>query len=237
MNSEDRELLTDLTPEELAILEGLDDLLVDPAMYDVAPSDLEDRIMASIAATAVTATTTAAGSTATATATPPTANAAAGAVIDLVSRRNRKRGMAAAAPWLIAAAASIIAIGAVAVRPSGTRSADAQVALAPTDLAPGVEGSVRLRFEASGTRIDLDAPDLPTAPEGFFYQGWVKGDRGLVAVGTFHTARHVILWAGVSLEAYPLLTVTLEPEDGDQTSSGKVVLRAPVGEVSAGRGR
>lgn len=230
MNSEDRELLSDLTPEELAVIEGLEDLLADPSMYDEEAGGLEDRIMAAIASPAASAMPGPVEKSE--TTLPPT-----GAVIDLGQRRARKRGLASAAPWFVAAAATVIAIGAVAVRPTGTRSADAQVALAATDLAPGVDGTVVLRFGASGTRIDLDAPDLPTAPEGFFYQGWVKGDRGLVTVGTFHTAEDVILWAGVSLEEYPLLTVTLEPEDGDQTSSGKVVLRAPVGDVSAGRGR
>ena len=62
-----------------------------------------------------------------------------------------------------------------------------------------------------------------------------RRDKGLVSIGTFHTPDKVILWAGVSLVDYPTLTVTLEPEDGDQTSSGQVVLKAPVGDVAAGR--
>jgi hypothetical protein len=39
----------------------------------------------------------------------------------------------------------------------------------------------------------------------------------------------VTLWAGVDIEDFPVMTVTLEPNDGDPASSGDVVLR---GELS-----
>ena len=68
-------------------------------------------------------------------------------------------------------------------------------------------------------------------PAGFYYQAWVKGDKGLVPIGTFHTGEgEVTLWSGVPLSQYHTITVTLEEEGGDPASSGKRVL---VGELKA----
>lgn len=223
MNPDDRDLLADLSDEELALLEGIDDLLADDSLYAEPSNELEDSIMALVEAdmTGPVGTTE-----------PPVSHTSMAPVVDLAARR-RSRGRVLA-PWLLAAAAAVAAVTVVATRPGG-HSAEVEVALAATDLAPGASGTIGLSFEESGTRIDLDATGLGTAPPGFFYQGWVKGDRGLVSIGTFHTPDKVILWAGVDLADYPTLTVTLEPEDGDQTSSGQVVLKAPVGDVAANR--
>lgn len=222
MNADDRELLGDLSPDELALLEGIDELLADDSMYAEPPAQLEDSIMALVEADVSTTT-------------PDHDAADVGApapVVDIAGRRSRR--LHRAVPWVLAAAAALVAVTVVATG-SGGHSAEVEVALSATDLSPGAAGVVGLSFEESGTRIDLDATGLGTAPPGFFYQGWVKGDKGLVSIGTFHTPDKVILWAGVSLVDYPTLTVTLEPEDGDQTSSGQVVLKAPVGDVAAGR--
>ena len=73
---------------------------------------------------------------------------------------------------------------------------------------------------------------LPPAEPGTYYQGWVKGDEGLVTVGTFHLRGGddtIDLWSGVPLDRYPTLTVTLQEEGGGQESSGVVVLSGPVG--------
>jgi hypothetical protein len=82
--------------------------------------------------------------------------------------------------------------------------------------------------------ITLDVSGLAPAPKGSFYQAWVKGPRGAVAVGTFHVRdgesaeEPIELWSGVDLADYPTITVTLEPEDGDPASSGTVVLKGKV---------
>ena len=47
-------------------------------------------------------------------------------------------------------------------------------------------------------------------------------------IGTFNEGRNVTLWAGVSPKDYPSLTVTREPADGDQASSGEKVLLGTV---------
>ena len=45
---------------------------------------------------------------------------------------------------------------------------------------------------------------------------------------TFHTGEKVTLWSGVPTKDYPTLTVTEEDADGNQASSGRVVLSGAV---------
>jgi hypothetical protein len=71
---------------------------------------------------------------------------------------------------------------------------------------------------------------LERLADGQFYQAWLRSVDGnrLVAVGTFHTGNDVILWAGVKLQDFPTLTVTIEPDDGNPASSGNRVLAVPL---------
>jgi hypothetical protein len=46
----------------------------------------------------------------------------------------------------------------------------------------------------------------------------------LVPIGTFNQGDDVTLWAGVSPENFPTMTITEEAADGDQGSSGQRVL-------------
>ena len=126
-----------------------------------------------------------------------------------------------------AAAAAAVVAGLAFVR-SGTADAGTRVALAGTDLVPGVQGVARVTQHDSGVRIELNAAGLPRRDGRLFYQAWLKGDAGLVPIGTFHTGDHVVLWAGVAVRDFPTITVT-EEEVGDQESSGRRVL---VGSVS-----
>jgi hypothetical protein len=63
------------------------------------------------------------------------------------------------------------------------------------------------------------------------YEAWLRKDADVgVSAGTFHLRGgdgELELWAGVSIEDYPLVTVTLQDE-ADPVSSGQVVLRALV---------
>jgi hypothetical protein len=45
-----------------------------------------------------------------------------------------------------------------------------------------------------------------------------------VPIGTFNQPDDVTLWAGVPPSSYPTLTVTRQLADGNQASSGQVVL-------------
>ncbi|MEO3809552.1 anti-sigma factor [Sphaerisporangium sp. B11E5] len=109
--------------------------------------------------------------------------------------------------------------------PGGTKT----VALAGTDLAPRVSGQVLVRETPSGVEIILEVAGLPPAGRGRYYQGWVKGTAGTVTIGTFHlrdSREPVVLWAGVDVQGYPLMTITLQQEGKGPASSGKVVATA-----------
>src|SRR5262245_10422418 len=148
-------------------------------------------------------------------------------VVDLDAERRRRSRTRAVAPWAIAAVAAAAAVR-VAIRPWSGGAPEFTAALAGTELAPAAKGSADLTDTATGFRIELDLTGLPRTKSGFYYQGWLKGPRGLVTIGTFHTGGKVTLWSGVDPARYPTLSVTLEPEDGDPASSGKKVLVGPV---------
>lgn len=129
------------------------------------------------------------------------------------------------------AAMLAVAIG-LAVFTSRASPERFQAALAPTDLVPDASGEATLTKTSSGWRIELDAAGLPRLQNGRFYQAWLRNAAGvLVPIGTFNEGRDVTLWAGVSPKDFTTLTVTREPADGDQTSSGQRVL---VGTVDTG---
>jgi hypothetical protein len=90
-----------------------------------------------------------------------------------------------------------------------------------TDLAPDASGEVTLTKTVSGWKIELHATGLPRRAD----EAWMKDSNGqLVPIGTFNEGHDVVLWAGVSPTAFPTVTVTLELTDGNQASSGQVVL-------------
>jgi hypothetical protein len=125
------------------------------------------------------------------------------------------------------AAAVLLAIG-VAVGIQANQDDDGAqfaAALNGTDLASDASGDVTLTKTSSGWRIELHATGLPRRADGEFYEAWLKNEAGdLVPIGTFNDGRDVVLWAGVGPAAYPMLTVTREVADGNQASSGEVVL-------------
>jgi hypothetical protein len=104
----------------------------------------------------------------------------------------------------------------------------ASAALDGGDLAAGATGAVEVFEDDAGFRIVLRAPGLPEPPDGSFYQAWIKRGDGLVAIGTFSRGGEIVLWSGIPLVEGDLVTVTLEPDDGDPSSSGQRVLAGPV---------
>jgi hypothetical protein len=97
--------------------------------------------------------------------------------------------------------------------------------LSGTELAPDATGDVTLTKTPSGWDIRLHATGLPRREDGEFYQAWLKDDTGLlVPICSFNDGRAVTLWAGVPPSSFSTLTVTQEVADGDQASSGQVVL-------------
>jgi hypothetical protein len=140
--------------------------------------------------------------------------------------------------WTVvgAAAAVVLALvgavaGVVRFSPSDT-GGRTELAMVGTDLAPGARAEATRRPTPSGCAVTLRIEELDPAPTGSYYQAWVRGPRGTVPIGTFHLRdvqegddEPIALWSGVDPAAYPEITVTLEPEDGDPASSGRTVLR------------
>ena len=174
------------------------------AVWDEPPADLEDRIVAEI-----------------------TAEAAGSAAPVRVSNARPR--------WLIAVAAAVVAIAGIGVGVALSGDDDREpvgdvFALEATDLAADATGEGELTELRNGLRIILTVDDLPAAAEGQFYEAWMSSAAGPVSAGTFHMragAGEIELWAGVvPSERYQRLAITLEDEDGDATSSGRVVLVA-----------
>jgi hypothetical protein len=130
-----------------------------------------------------------------------------------------------------AAFAAVAAAIVVAIVASNTGSSPQrfQVALAGTVLAPDAHGDATLTRTDSGWNIEFYAEGLSRLDNGRFYQAWLRSDDGnLVPIGTFNEGEDVMLWAGVSPKDFPMLTVTREQADGDQSSSGEKVLAGTI---------
>lgn len=127
------------------------------------------------------------------------------------------------------AAGIVIVVGAFVVTRGGA-APDFESELAATELAPQAAGSVDITENAGGFRVTLDARGLPPLADGEYYQAWLKDANGtLVAIGSFSSSDDIVtLWSGVSPADFPTMTVTIEATDGEQASSGRVVLAGPV---------
>jgi len=192
-------------------LDSIRDVLADANSWEEPDAGLEARVVAAVQAEA----------------------APLAAPISLEAHRQRRRAatvFTARAPvWSMAAAFIVVGaiVAGIALGVGGGPKIDARFALSATALAPHGHANATVRSTNSGFEITLDVSGLPRAPAGSYYQAWVKGPDGLVPIGTFHTGNgKVVLWSGVDPAKYHALTVTLEPEDGNQASSGQRVLTA-----------
>ena len=191
----------DLTPAERAEIERVDGVLADRAVWAEPPLDLQERVVAAIAE-----------------------EAGAGRRL----RRIRYSLMAVAA-------AVVLAVG-VTVGLQATRDEPHPVqfaaSLTGSRLAPDAAANVTLTKTDSGWKVELRATGLPRRTGGEFYEAWLKSDAGLlVPIGTFNEGTEVTLWSGVRPSTFPTLTVTKEVADGNQASSGQVVLTGHANEA------
>lgn len=199
---------------ERAELDELRALLADPALWATPAPDLEDAVVAAIAAEA-------------AVPRPSRTDARP-------SRADTKRRWLRPGPFLAAAAAAaVIVVAALAIGGgSGTEQEQLAATLTPTELVPQAYGSATLTRTDAGWRIELDTSGLPPLEDGRFYQAWLRSESDvLVPLGTFDAGGEVVLWAGVSPRDFPTLSITEETADGDQSSSGRRVLVGPVTEA------
>lgn len=204
----------ELSPDDTALLAEFEALLADPTMWAEPAPELEDQVVAAITAEAAGSAT----------------------VTQLADRRVSRAGRWLTLAGAAAVGAAAAAIITVAVTRDSSTPADAIVAMAGTDLAPGLSGEAQLTAVSSGVKIELKVPGLPRRDGGEFYQVWLKSCDGtqLVPAGSFHELDDAVAWAGVSPDDFPLITVTKEvvapPKDAAQGSSGEVVVAGAVGE-------
>ena len=135
---------------------------------------------------------------------------------------------------LVAAAAAVVVAVGLTVGLQTTRDEPVQFAasLTGTRLAPDAAANVTLTQTNGGWKVELHATGLPRRANGEFYEAWLKSDAGLlVPIGTFNEGTDVTLWSGVRPSTFPTLTVTKEVADGDQASSGQVVLTGQANEA------
>ncbi len=197
--------------------------LGDPAIWAEPPAELETDVLMALRRARETPDATAAPGGG-----PP-------ADPDELARARERRAAGRGTRWVMAAAASVVVIGlllggGLLLRDDGPPPVVA--ALSATPLAPGASGQVSISSHPSGFEIRLDIDGLAPAPEGSYYQGWLKGPSGLVTVGTFHARQgsdDIVLWSGVDVDDYPELTVTLQRLGAGPESSGRVVLHAAIG--------
>jgi hypothetical protein len=186
-------------------------LLRDTSLWQEPSADLEDRVVAGIADERRV-------------------------VVPIGRARRAWPGRLTAAAIGAAAAAAVVLI---AVPRHDGQQADANVAIAGTKLAPGISGTAGITSETSGVRIEFSVKGLPRRDGGDFYEGWLKNCAGteLVPIGTYHELEDATGWAGVSIDDFPLLTVTREhvaaPKDAAQGSSGEVVVSGALGPCPA----
>lgn len=190
------------------VLEALRPSLADSAVWSEPPASLEASVVAAIAAER---------------------DRQGSGTVDLEAHRQRRLP----SRWLAVAAAAVVALavgaGVLLTRDDGGQPGGEQLAIAGTDLAPDASATVVVNDTGAGVAIRLDLQGLEPAPRGQYYQGWLRNAAGdLVGIGSFHMRDGdavVTLWAGVEVEDYPTLTVTLQTEGQGTDSSGEVVLR------------
>src|SRR5215212_270038 len=190
------DLTADLTPAERAEIERVSSVLGDAAVWAEPSPELQERVVSAIA------------------------DADAG------SGSDRRSWLRYAVPGIAAAAVLAVGIAVGVQQLNGDEEGPVfAAAMSGTELSPDASGDVTLTKTTSGWRIELHATGLPRRADGEFYQAWLKdADGNLVPIGTFNEGMDVVLWAGVPPTAFPIVTITQEVADGDQASSGLVVL-------------
>jgi hypothetical protein len=204
---------------ERAELDRVRSALNDAAVWAEPAPDLEDRIVAAITAAAREEAPVA-------PAAPAVPAAPAAPVVPLRPRWVRYAVSAVAA-------AAVVAVALAISLNRGGQPVQFAASLNGTRLAPSASGQVTLTKTTSGWRITLHAKGLPRRDGGEYYEAWLKNAQGqLVPIGTFNQGDDVTLWSGVSPANYPTLTVTRQVANGQQASSGQVVLAGPTHQKS-----
>lgn len=125
--------------------------------------------------------------------------------------------------WLAWVAAAAVA-AAVSVSIMSSTGPDWEVALAGEGPTPQATATVAGWATDAGTRMRIDAVDLPAAPDGYVYELWLSNGDVHLSAGSFRAASGIELWIGVSRRDFPRVWVTLEAVDADTSLNGETVL-------------
>lgn len=127
------------------------------------------------------------------------------------------------------AAITVVVIALMAFWPAGTK-----VDLIGTEMMPQASGVAELAATGAGWAIEVSLTDLPPAEPGTYYEGWVWSDDGKgVSIGTFHLRganKPVTLWAGVDVNDYPSIWISVQTEGAGNEVSDQIVMRGRLDE-------
>ncbi len=196
------------------------------------PAGLWERIEAAAGLgpePSVTATPAASsGADATATPAPPStagAPSAAGAPVDLVARRARRRRPWQA--WLAAAAVVVLVGGGILIAMRGGSSPGAEMANA--ELAPmadaGGSGSATLLRNDAGISLRVHIVGL-ARPDSGYYELWMTdtAKAKLMSLGPLRNDETYVVPADIDPMDMPMVTVSWEPADGNPGFSGTAMM-------------
>lgn len=155
-----------------------------------------------------------------------------GTVVDLGERRRRRTGWL---PLLAAACVGVLVGGGAtfaAMNDDGTPSTGTPTVIASAALDPlegsTATGSVDVVQGPTGPQVVVDVSGL-TKDENGFYEVWLldKDAKKLIALGVLDdTDKGVFTMPpGVSMNDFPIVDVSLEPDDGDPNHSHNSVVR------------
>ena len=148
-------------------------------------------------------------------------SAAPANVVDLASRRRRLPLLGA-----VAAAVVLVAVGFAVVLGSGSSTGDSVTTVALDALVDdATAGEAELIADGDGFTLRVDAAAVPA--DGEFLELWLI-DEGVTeprSLGRFTGAGEYEVPADIDPEAFPIVDISTEPDDGDDSHSGASVLR------------
>ncbi|MEM8906184.1 MAG: anti-sigma factor [Actinomycetota bacterium] len=142
-------------------------------------------------------------------------------VVDLASRRRRLPVLGA-----VAAAIVVVAIGFAVVLGNQGTDDDSITTVALYALVPdATPGQAELIADGDGFTLRVDAAAVPA--DGEFLELWLI-DEGVTeprSLGRFTGAGEYTVPGDVDPESVPIVDISTEPDDGDESHSGASVLR------------
>jgi len=135
--------------------------------------------------------------------------------------------------WLIATAAAVVGVLAGGVVMAGLLDAPStQDVVARADLGPidssGYSGTAVVETRADGAVLVVTVPDLPGVDDGY-YEVWMAtpDTSTMVAIGTLSPGQQgqYPLPAGMDVDSFPVVDVSVEHFDGDAGHSATSVVR------------